>query len=39
VHKFYDEMHLAKHLNSSELLQADQALVNHFAWVAKQKIR
>ena len=39
IHKFYDEMHLAKHLNTSELLLADEALVTHFAWVAKQRIR
>ena len=39
VHKFYDEMYLAKHLNSSELLCADDALATHFAWVAKQRVR
>ena len=39
IHKFYDEMHLAKHLNSCELLLRDEALATHFAWVAKQRIR
>lgn len=39
IHKFYDEMHLAKLLNSSELLLADEALTTHFAWVAKQRVR
>ena len=39
VHKFYDEMHLAKHLNSLELLQSNEELTKHFEWLAKQKIR
>lgn len=38
IHKYYDEMELAKHLNNLVCLQADQALSNHFNWVAKQRI-
>ncbi|WP_033407094.1 hypothetical protein [Thiolinea disciformis] len=38
IHKLYDEMHLGKHLNTLETLQADEALAAHFAWVARQKI-
>ncbi|MEZ5477514.1 MAG: hypothetical protein R3E95_08550 [Thiolinea sp.] len=39
IHRHYDEMHLAKHLNSLETLQADPLLQRHFAWVGRQKIR
>jgi 5-methylcytosine-specific restriction endonuclease McrA len=38
IHKLYDEMTLAKSLNTLELLQADTALAKHVLWVAKQKI-
>ena len=38
IHKLYDEMTLAKSLNTLELLQADDALAKHVFWVSKQKI-
>jgi len=37
IHKLYDEMHLAKHLNSHELLAKDPKIAKHVEWVAKQK--
>ena len=37
IHKRFDEMELAKHFNTKELLQSDDALQRHFQWVAKQK--
>ena len=37
IHKRFDEMALAKHFNSLELLRSDESLRRHFAWVAKQK--
>lgn len=39
IHKIYDEMTLAKQFYSLALIQADETLSNHFAWVAKQKVR
>lgn len=36
IHKYYDEMTLAKSLSTLEALQADEALKRHIAWVAKQ---
>lgn len=39
IHRFYDEMHLAKYLNTSESLAADTQLKRHFAWVARQRVR
>lgn len=38
IHRHYDEMHLAKHLNTPEKLSADPVLAAHFSWVAKQKV-
>lgn len=38
IHKLYDEMTLAKSLNTLELLQADTALRKHVLWVSRQKI-
>lgn len=37
IHSLYDEMALAKQLNSIEALLADPALQKHFQWVAKQR--
>ena len=37
IHRFYDEMKLARELNSLEALMADEALARHFAWVARQR--
>jgi len=37
IHKRFDEIALAKHFNSLELLRSDESLRRHFAWVAKQK--
>ena len=39
IHKRYDEMHLAKNLNSFALLKRDEELGRFFDWVAKQRIR
>lgn len=39
IHKLYDEMTLAKELNSLEALKADPDLARHFTWSAKQKRR
>lgn len=38
IHRFYDEMTLAKTLNSLERLTSDEALMKYFAWVAKQRV-
>lgn len=38
IHKLYDEMTLAKSYSSLALLQKDEKLRAHFAWVAKQKV-
>ncbi|NNE57335.1 MAG: hypothetical protein HKN36_04435 [Hellea sp.] len=37
LHDFYDEMRLGKEFNSLAAIQADPALIRHFAWVSKQK--
>ena len=39
IHRFYDEMTLAKRFASLDALRTDPALQRHFAWVARQKIR
>ena len=39
IHNFYDEMILAKELNSLELIQSDGVLSRHFKWVGKQRIK
>lgn len=39
IHRFYDEMTLAKKLNTLALLTSDPALARFFAWVGKQRIR
>lgn len=39
IHKQYDEMTLAKNLNTPEALVADEVLQRHFEWVAKQKVK
>jgi 5-methylcytosine-specific restriction endonuclease McrA len=39
LHKTYDEMELAKSLNTLEAIAQDEVLANHFAWVAKQKVQ
>lgn len=38
IHKAYNEMTLAKALNSLELLKQDDTLRMHFLWVSKQKV-
>lgn len=38
IHKLYDEMTLGKQLNSVEKLRADQSVMKHVSWVAKQKV-
>lgn len=37
LHRLYDEMTLAKHLNTLEALQQDEAVKRHVGWVARQK--
>ena len=38
IHSYYDEMTLARKFNTFELIQSDEALARHFAWVGKQRI-
>ncbi len=37
LHKFYDEMTLAKQFNSLEQILADEQMQKHIEWVSKQK--
>ncbi|MBM14129.1 MAG: hypothetical protein CME57_06150 [Halieaceae bacterium] len=37
IHREYDEMKLARELNSLERLREDEILAKHFKWVAKQR--
>lgn len=39
IHKCYDEMTLAKELNTLERLKNDEQLKVHFDWVARQRER
>jgi hypothetical protein len=39
IHKFYDEMTLAKELNSLSLLKEDPQLATFFHWVSKQRVK
>ena len=39
IHKRYDEMTLAKQLNSLDKLKGDEQLNNFFNWVARQRIQ
>lgn len=39
IHRFYDEMTLAKRLNTLDALLNDEQLAKHFNWLAKQRIR
>lgn len=38
LHRLFDEMHLGKHLYTLDLLQADNAVSRHVAWVARQRV-
>ena len=38
LHRLYDEMTLAKRLNSLDALRADPALQRHVHWVRKQRL-
>lgn len=38
IHRQYDEMQLAKTLNTTQALANDETLSRYFAWVSKQKI-
>jgi len=38
VHKLYDEMKLAKTLNTLEKLRADKAVMKHVQWVSKRRV-
>ena len=37
IHKTYDELTLAKHLNTLHALRSDPKLHRHFKWVSRQK--
>lgn len=39
IHRFYDEMHLARYLSTLPALLADEKLQNHFLWVSKQRVK
>ena len=39
LHRLYDEMTLAKRLNTLEALRADPAVQRHVQWVRKQRTR
>lgn len=39
IHKLYDEMTLAKELNTLEKLAIDEAVSRHVQWVARQAIK
>ncbi|PRO67513.1 hypothetical protein C6Y39_17650 [Alteromonas gracilis] len=39
IHRFYDEMTLAKHFYTLPLLLEDEQLATFFRWVAKQRVR
>lgn len=39
IHRYYDEMTLAKSFATLENIKADPALTEYFNWVAKQKIK
>ncbi|GFD93377.1 hypothetical protein KUL156_40940 [Alteromonas sp. KUL156] len=39
IHRFYDEMTLAKHYYTLQRLLDDEQLASFFRWVAKQKVR
>ncbi|NDW21240.1 hypothetical protein GTW09_06890 [Alteromonas hispanica] len=39
IHRFYDEMMLAKRLSTLQLLLADEQLTTFFNWVAKQRVK
>jgi 5-methylcytosine-specific restriction endonuclease McrA len=39
IHRFHDEMTLARELNTLAALRGDPALARHAAWAAKQAVR
>ena len=39
IHRFYDEMTLAKNLCTLPLLLADEQLASFFSWVSKQRVK
>ncbi|GHG74696.1 hypothetical protein GCM10010919_28380 [Alishewanella longhuensis] len=39
IHRFYDEMTLAKRFNTLYALQADEKIQSYLVWVKKQKIQ
>jgi hypothetical protein len=39
IHRFYDEMTLAKHYSNLQLLLDDEQLSAFFQWVSKQRVR
>lgn len=39
LHRFYDEMTLAKQFNSLAAIQADEKIQNYLVWIKKQKVQ
>lgn len=39
IHRFHDEMTLARDLNTLDALREDEQLARHAAWAAKQRLR
>lgn len=39
LHRLYDEMTLAKRLNSAQALRKDPAIERHVQWVRKQRVK
>lgn len=39
IHRFHDEMTLARELNTLEALRQDEQLARHAAWAARQRLR
>jgi rubrerythrin len=39
IHRFFDEMTLARDLNTLALLQAEPQLQRHAQWLAKRRVR
>ena len=39
IHRFHDELTLARELNTLEALRSDEALARHARWAARQIVR
>jgi len=38
IHKFHDETHIARNLETVEKLRADEKISNYLIWIRKQKL-